>query len=611
MATETLQVRLMMQANQYKREARDASTATGKIANSATTAGTATGKLDKRMSGLATTAKFAVAGVATAAVVGFAKDSIRAASDLQESLNAVNVVFGESADGIHAIGEESADSFGLAQSAFNEFAVRFSAFAKTIAQEEGRDVVDVVGEMTGRIADFASVHNLSLEEAAQVAQSTLAGETEVFRKFGGDVSAAAVQAEGLALGLSGVGDELTEGEKQLVRYRLFMKQTDDTSGDFKNTQDDLANATRTFNANLEDFKALLGSAATGEAAQFVEVGNDILTVLETLVNLSSKDIAGPFDEIFGFLQDVASFPRDTLFNVIEWVAELADGSTDAALTTKDFADNAAALEGELAALHGTTRDMADVTDDAAGSTDDYTTSVEALRFAEERQRTATGAARDAILAKRDALRGIHDPMFRVVSLSGDLVEAEDAVTEAAKKGIASPEYRDAVIDRAKVLADLETTMIELKEEGIDPTGAASRLMFEGLGVPDHVIDEIFAQFDEMQSDFESRTFRATLSFPTVDFGDNGVAVRGENRIYRQHGGPVRAGDPYIVGEAGPELFIPQRSGMVVSNNQLTSAGTAVGSGGTNNYNFYGDVYGDEGFMRKVREANVQNGRLGR
>jgi hypothetical protein len=38
-------------------------------------------------------------------------------------------------------------------------------------------------------------------------------------------------------------------------------------------------------------------------------------------------------------------------------------------------------------------------------------------------------------------------------------------------------------------------------------------------------------------------------------------------IARQHGGPVQAGVPYIVGEAGPELFVPYTAGQIVSNSQ--------------------------------------------
>jgi lambda family phage tail tape measure protein len=56
------------------------------------------------------------------------------------------------------------------------------------------------------------------------------------------------------------------------------------------------------------------------------------------------------------------------------------------------------------------------------------------------------------------------------------------------------------------------------------------------------------------------------------------------------GGPAKAGQPYIVGEKGPELFVPKQSGTVVPNNQLgnNGAGTAPQTAGpiTNNYNTY-------------------------
>jgi hypothetical protein len=43
---------------------------------------------------------------------------------------------------------------------------------------------------------------------------------------------------------------------------------------------------------------------------------------------------------------------------------------------------------------------------------------------------------------------------------------------------------------------------------------------------------------------------------------------------RANGGPVMGGSPYLVGERGPELFVPGRTGMIVPNNQLSS-GTNV------------------------------------
>jgi hypothetical protein len=42
------------------------------------------------------------------------------------------------------------------------------------------------------------------------------------------------------------------------------------------------------------------------------------------------------------------------------------------------------------------------------------------------------------------------------------------------------------------------------------------------------------------------------------------------------GGPVSAGRPYLVGEKGPELMVPGRSGMVVPNSDLVRGGNRGG-----------------------------------
>ena len=41
-----------------------------------------------------------------------------------------------------------------------------------------------------------------------------------------------------------------------------------------------------------------------------------------------------------------------------------------------------------------------------------------------------------------------------------------------------------------------------------------------------------------------------------------------NMKAREKGGPVRSGNPYIVGEKGPEIIVPDKSGQVITNNNL-------------------------------------------
>jgi hypothetical protein len=206
--------------------------------------------------------EFKKSNTAQAAAIGglgaMAGQAINAASDLAESVNAVNVSYGEAAESVLQLGENSAQSFGMAKSEFNAFAVQFSSFAKNISAETGQPVAAVLDDLTTRVADFASVMNLDLNEAAAVFMSTMSGETEPIRRFGKDVSAAAVELFALKNGLIDNKSELTETIKVQARYGLLMEQTADTAGDFANTSDGLANSQRILKAEFKDMQAAIG-----------------------------------------------------------------------------------------------------------------------------------------------------------------------------------------------------------------------------------------------------------------------------------------------------------------------------------------------------------------
>ena len=58
---------------------------------------------------------------------------------------------------------------------------------------------------------------------------------------------------------------------------------------------------------------------------------------------------------------------------------------------------------------------------------------------------------------------------------------------------------------------------------------------------------------------------------------------------RAMGGPVSSGSPYIVGERGPELFVPHASGSIVSNSNMNQGGGSAGSSINVNYNIAAGV----------------------
>src|SRR5262249_44745136 len=48
----------------------------------------------------------------------------------------------------------------------------------------------------------------------------------------------------------------------------------------------------------------------------------------------------------------------------------------------------------------------------------------------------------------------------------------------------------------------------------------------------------------------------------------GLGLAGAGLFGLAKGGPARGGRPYIVGERGPELFVPKRDGVVIPNHML-------------------------------------------
>lgn len=74
----------------------------------------------------------------------------------------------------------------------------------------------------------------------------------------------------------------------------------------------------------------------------------------------------------------------------------------------------------------------------------------------------------------------------------------------------------------------------------------------------------------------------TMTAPKYDPLGAGDTSSVPTNIYIPHragGGGVNSGDPYIVGENGPEVFVPGNNGKIVPNNQLNMGGIT--------FNFYG------------------------
>ena len=212
------------------------------------------------------------------AMTGFALASVKAASTLEESMNAVNVVFSEGSKTIHEFGENSARAVGLSTAEFNQLATVTGA----LLQDVGLPMTEVAGmtnELAVRAADLASVFDTSVQDAMSAMNQALRGETEAIRRYAGDVTQATLETFALSQGINKSVSEMSEQEKRLLRVGLIMEQTSSMAGDFANTSESLANRMRIAKAEFANVSAELGTALLPLVTSLVEKVQGVLMVV--------------------------------------------------------------------------------------------------------------------------------------------------------------------------------------------------------------------------------------------------------------------------------------------------------------------------------------------
>ncbi len=575
-----VQVRIVGDASQFKKETKSAEK------SSQTLVGTL-----KKHAGLI---KGFLAVSAARAVKDFVSGSVRAFSDLNESINAVEVTFGDAADGVLALGENAAESLGLANAEFNTLAVGFAAFVQQIAAEKDGDVAATMDELTTRVADFASVMNIDVTEAADKFRSGLAGETEPLRKFGLDVSAAAVNVRGLELGLGGATGKLSEQEKVLARYNLIMEQTEKTAGDFANTSDDLANRQRILTARFTDMQAEIGANLVPAMEALLGLGENLIPVIGTLgtafggltgtLNISAEALdnfekehgraAETTREVVGAIRDEADARRNWADFLLFGIGPLE--ATTKALrkhlqTTELSTDQLEEFRVEIEGLGDDNKLTAeqvdflnDVLDDLQGvlgnevlkATQDVRDAVlDGLDPALGGLADTTDEAADSVDNLADSMLAAADPAFNLTKTTADAAEAQTKLNDVRDEfGVGSSQFLEAANAAAEATARQNAAQQTFNEEFGPQSEETFRILLAAAGLYGEEIEAIIEAL--------FRAASATRNLPNLQSGGTRAGPSG---IVRHTGGRVNA-------PRGQEVLARVLGGEEISNPAHNSEG---------------------------------------
>lgn len=259
-----------------------------------------------------------------AGFVGLATKAIPAASDVTESMNAVNKVFEENADIVLSWGKNAATQAGLAESAFFQMSAQTGAMLQNLGLDQKAAAQESVN-LAQRAADMASIFNTDVSEALGAIQAGLRGEADPLERFGVRLSAAAVQAHAVEMGLIGAKDKMDDQTRALASLSLFYQQTDKLAGDFVDTSGDLANAQRVAGAQWENILATIG-----------QIGLPILGEFFNILSTQVLPVVNTFAQYIGFVVQEGDSLNDFLADLPVWLQPIAKTVGDIVVAFQNF-----------------------------------------------------------------------------------------------------------------------------------------------------------------------------------------------------------------------------------------------------------------------------------
>lgn len=466
------------------------------------------------VSKLASLAKSGVAGLAVgvaAAGYGIARgltSAIRAAGDAEQSIGAVDAVFGKYAAGVQKNSRLAAGAVGISANAYRELATSLGSSLKN------KGIDDFAGQtksLIGLGADLAAQYGGTTKEAVEALGSTLRGETDPIERYGVSINQTAIANEAVRLGLAKSKGAVSDQAKAMAALSLINKQTASSQGAFSRENDTYAHKVQVAAARFEDLKVAIGNKFLPIATQAMGFVSDkaipaiskwvgttkgLGPVVDQLVPLlgglsrtaatifgpaTGAGIKGYTKGIRGLIDYVATHQVDMIKGLqaggnaaLDLGQALVDGASNGLAGIGALADGVAGfVESSTAAVGGLIHSAAAIAPllGPAG-----VPIAKAAADFDKAQASADGVAaglRRAGQGARDAGKGLSD------ELNPKLKETRDRLNATANQEIFKASQRDAAAKFAVAVRDVGTTatgsQIHLKKwSDVSSLGAATQ-----------------------------------------------------------------------------------------------------------------------------------------
>lgn len=451
-------------------------------------ASNSTEKLDNA---LVKMARGAVGGVAFREIAQFSMSMVKSTAQLEDTIAAAGVTFGEYSDQIEEFAKSAARNFGISKVAALDAANQFAALGKS-AGLTGEELAGFSTEMVSLAGDMASFRGTSVEDAIMAIGSGLRGEQEPLRRFGVLLDDATLRARAMAMGIYEGTGTLSAQQKVLAAQAEILAQTSDAQGDFARTADSTANSLKTAAAEMENAKAAAGEALAPALTALTQTLTPVLQGFAALppelqtITVNMGLAAGAFTSGSQALQGLGIATKTANLLVGGLVGTLGLAATAYAIyaQNKEDATQRTIAFNDALALEGPEQEGA--IERLAASDETFRTFLRNLDKAgltigdvEEFLKDGTGSAADYVKAFEEVgfAGQTLEQVARKYNMNKDVLGAVGAVLVSLQEETANQAAEQAALNR---VVDDSLPMENLRAKGMAASAEKSRILGASL-----------------------------------------------------------------------------------------------------------------------------------
>lgn len=559
------------------------------------------------------------------------------AADAEEAANKFNVVFGK--EGAKRMNDWVSELHNIMPKTTFEIQSMASGLQDLLVPlgVSPRKAEDLTKKIVTLAGDLASFNNLDVEDVMGDLQSGLVGNYEALQKYGVALNAGFVKQQAFAMGIGDGKRELTAQEKALVGINLIMERTTAAHGDMARTLDSTANSYRFMIRNVKELAITLGNLLTPIVTPFVKkiaelaahISNSNPELLKWGVIIAGVAAAvGPLLIVFGALASALSAILALGAPVLLAIVGIGLALAAAGAVLYMFWDKVKPMWDAGVAFILRLFEALRVRVVAAFEVVRAKVLEVWAHIKEKFQDPEVQAAFEKLWALFEKVGSVvayivGEVLSRWLDIGVAILSAfASAVSAFVTKAIDLFTRLVVWLDKHAVLGGLGKMVDKIGEamRGISSAfTSAMTWLKDAFGSFVSFVDGKIQYFANL-----IKKVKSMLAAFNAEPGSSGSPTGAKKRSVfdkRASGGPVLSNTPYLVGEKGPELFVPDGDGMIIPNRALSGGRAATGGNTVVNQNINitpglsgairAEVLAMSGQLKKLAIDAVQEAKLNR